>query len=164
MPKEKDFPMTLNTWLGLILIAIDRNSPGEAQKEKQALRSLLFSVAPTLVTGLTRAQSCHTGEALLWGGTSSMTGLLKHSLEVSVRTRISSCCKQRWAAQVKPLKESQVGDNPSLYHSGEVSFSYFKSSCNSSSFFVCLFCLIQEEKGKEEEAWNKQLMFELKGQ
>lgn len=84
--------MTLKPLCGLILIAVGRNSPGKvAQKEKQALQCQLFSVAPTLVTVLTRARSCHTGKALLWGGTSSMTGLLTYSLEVSVQTRFSSC-------------------------------------------------------------------------
>jgi len=52
---------------------------------------------------------------------------------------------------MKPLKENQVGDNPSSYHPDKVSFSDFKSSCNSSR---CLFfkTKIQEEKGKGEEA------------
>ena len=91
MPEEKDSPMTLNPLLGLILTAVGRNSPGKAaQKEKQALQCLPFGVAPALLMGLTRAQSCRTGEALLRGGTSSMAGLPTHSLEVSVRTRISS--------------------------------------------------------------------------
>lgn len=44
------------------------------------------------------------------------------------------------AVMMKPLKESQVGDNP-LYHPVEVSFSDFKSSSDSSSFSKLPFLL-----------------------
>jgi len=53
MPEEKDSHVTLNMCLGVLLIAVGRNSAGRAQKEKQTLQRLLFSITPTLVMGLT---------------------------------------------------------------------------------------------------------------
>lgn len=56
---------------------------------------------------------------------------------------------------MKPLKEIQVEDNPSLHHPVEVSFCIFK--------FIFSF-KIQEENGKKEEAQVKKLMLGPKGQ
>jgi len=45
MPKQKDFPMALNT-RQLILISAARNSPGEvASQEEKAVQFFLFSTA-----------------------------------------------------------------------------------------------------------------------